>query len=146
VRPESVQHETLFCYLTQYTQRSDRPNPLQDSSRYRLISYFPRYPNDQSHDKYPLFCRMKVLLHHPFDKEVPKCDVDHPFAFTGQLDDPRRSFVTWTAAYNYCVQNHVHEHDYMAEAAPPTPDDDKFEEAFHREEGVEAHFGQLARE
>src|ERR1700736_4248264 len=100
---------TLFNWLQfwdwkTFTIRSRAPS--------RVIYYWPRYPADLGADKYNDFCRIKLMLHHPFDHVEELLSVDDVV------------YSSYREAYTACRQHHSHPDDYYTD---PEADPDEIQ-------------------
>jgi hypothetical protein len=108
---QELQNVTLFNWLQfwdwkTFTVRSRAPS--------RVIHYWPRYPADLEAAKYNDFCRVKLMLHHPFDHIEELLSVDIVYS-------------SYREAYTACCQHHSHPEDYYADPKmdlDELPDDD----------------------
>jgi ATP-dependent DNA helicase PIF1 len=105
---------TYFDYLAMYDWNRIPPVP-RSRALSRILVYFPRYKRDGS--RHEDFCRVKMMLHHPFR------DVSDVLVVDGMRHE------TYAGAYAACRQHHPnqHSHDYyqVTEAAV---NDDEFED------------------
>ncbi|PGH14938.1 hypothetical protein GX50_09011, partial [[Emmonsia] crescens] len=114
VRSPAVELVTLLDYARHYNWSTNRPRPR---ARPRVISYFPRYPSNREDIKYEDFCRVKMMLHHPF-----RVVDDLLLAFD-------EHFTTWTEAYDYCRRHHqgTHAPDTLDATEEETLEEEEFE-------------------
>ena len=102
---------TLLDFLRRYNFTTKKPRPR---ALPRVINYFPRYNSDPSSKNYEDFCRVKMMLHHPFtDVQDLAAEVDGKFSFA--------------AAYEVCKESHTHGPDYLEDVVEEAPEDE-FEE------------------
>ena len=97
VQIEDLRDVTLLDFIKNYNFISYKWQPR---ALPQVINYFPQYSSDPSSEHYEDFCRVKMMLHHPF---------------TDILDlavniDGKTSFA---AAYQVCKAFHTHEPDYL---------------------------------
>jgi len=107
----ALREVTLLDFLRRYnfTKKQPRPRALP-----RIINYFPRYNSDPSSTDYEDFCRVKMMLHHPFTRvQDLAVEVDGKFSFA--------------AAYEACKRSHAHEPDFLEDDQENSLDDE-FEE------------------
>jgi len=111
VEIEALRNVTLLDFLRCYNFVSKRPRPR---ALPRIINYFPRYNSDLSSRDYEDFCRVKMMLHHPFTNVRDLAvEVDSNFSFA--------------AAYEDCKRSHTHKPDYL-EDEQEDASEDEFEE------------------
>jgi hypothetical protein len=98
---------SLFDYLQHWDWMTWRVRPRASP---RVINYYPRYSNDQGSPGYSDYCRVKLMLHHPF--------VDWPdlLSVDGQV---YQSFVD---AFRACVRLHTHPQDFYTDPAAESDD------------------------
>ena len=75
----------------------------------RVINYFPRYPKDPKSATYTDYCRVKLMLHHPFVDWADLLSVD------GQV------YGSYIDAFRVCSQSHSHLEDFYTD--PDNEDD-----------------------
>ena len=92
----------------------------------RVINYYPRYSNDPESQTYADYCRVKLMLHHPF------VDWDDLLMVDNQV---YRSYIE---AFQACHRSHTHPEDFYTdpEAESEGSDDDSDEDP---EEQAEEH-------
>lgn len=80
----------------------------------RVINYFPRYPKDPKSSTYSDYCRVKLMLHHPF------VDWEDLLIIEGQ------AYESYTDAFRACSQLHSHPEDFYTDpdTEPGNPDSD----------------------
>jgi hypothetical protein len=86
----------------------------------RSVSFFPRYKSNPDDDEYKDYCRVKMMLSHPFENVEDLLEVDGLQAETFQ------------EAYELCCDNHAHRNDLYDELdvdddEPEPYADDEFE-------------------
>jgi hypothetical protein len=83
----------------------------------RVLYYYPRYKPVRSHQQYPDFCRVKLLLNHPHRQSEQLLEVDD------------LQFDNYASAYQYCLEHHDHQDDHYGtlDEPDPLPDEDEFE-------------------
>ncbi|CAH0028647.1 unnamed protein product [Clonostachys rhizophaga] len=110
-----------FTSLTQidHNQHTWRPFPIAAN---RILNYFPRYRSEVEHGTREDYCRIRLMLHHPYQS------VDQLKIVEGEV------FETFTAAFEYCEEVHqgAYPDDYYTELPPAQPLD--FEEEPGEEE------------
>ena len=75
----------------------------------RVINYYPRYSNDPNSATYPDYCRVKLMLHHPFTAWEDLLSVE------GQV------YESYVEAFRACQHSHTHPHDFYTD---PEADDE----------------------
>src|SRR5947207_3185592 len=112
---EALRDVILLDFLRCYNFVSKRPRP---KALPRVINYFPRYNSDASSRDYEDFCRVKMMLHHPFTNvQDLAVEVDGKFSFA--------------AAYEVCKRSHTHKPDYLEDEQEDEQEnalEDEFEE------------------
>ena len=81
----------------------------------RVINYWPRYPAGPGSPKYEDFCRVKLMLHHPFEHFDELLSVDGV------------AYLSYKDAFADCCRHHSHPEDYYVDPEPDEddlPDDD----------------------
>ena len=92
----------------------------------RVINYYPRYLNDPESPSYSDYCRVRLMLHHPFVDWDDLLTVDHQVY---------RSYID---AFQACHHSHTHPEDFYtdpdpeSEASDSESDEDPEEEAEER--------------
>src|SRR5580692_1433760 len=76
---------------------------LRPCAKPRVINYFPRYKNNPRLEAYSDYCRVKLILHHPFVNWDDLLSVD------GQV------YTTYVDAFRACIQQHVHPEDFYTD-------------------------------
>lgn len=96
---------TLFDWLRvwNWTSWTVRPRAPQ-----RVINYFPRYSSDPSSQDYDHYCRVRLMLHHPFT------NLTDLLAFDGC------AYGSYVDAFRACRQLHTHPDDFYTD---PVADD-----------------------
>ncbi|OAQ58434.1 ATP-dependent DNA helicase PIF1 [Pochonia chlamydosporia 170] len=114
---EHLRDVTLINWLQHYDvskfQRLSKGKP-------RPVTFFPRYKSNPTDDEYEDYCRVKMMLSHPFEKVEDLLQVDGFLAETFQ------------EAYELCCDNHNHGDDLYDELDVDDDDaesdgDDEFE-------------------
>ena len=79
---------------------------VRSRARPRVINYYPRYLNDPESPTYSDYCRVRLMLHHPF--------VDYADLFTvdGQI------YGSYIEAFRACYRSHSHPQDFYADPEP----------------------------
>jgi hypothetical protein len=105
-RPEVVT-VSLYTWLRAWDWHAvcERPRaPL------RVIHYFPRYPSNPDSDKYDDYCRVRLMLHHPFK---------HP---TDLLTVDGHDYESYPDAFYACRRLHTHPADSYTDVVADDPD------------------------
>jgi ATP-dependent DNA helicase PIF1 len=76
---------------------------LRPRAKPRVINYFPRYKNDPRIEAYSDYCRVRLMLHHPF------VDWDDLLSVEGQV------YASYIDAFRACTQQHVHPEDFYTD-------------------------------
>ena len=121
---------SLFEWLRAYnfTTRVPRPRaPL------RVISYWPRYSKHPDSTAYPDYCRVRLMLHHPFTS------TSDLLSFDG------RQFDSYAEAFAACRAAHSHPADYYDDPDVPEDSDSDEEPDVEPEEDQIADFEAFAR-
>lgn len=69
----------------------------------RVIHYYPRYLNDPNSPSYADYCRVKLMLHHPF------------VAWEDLLSVEDQVYQSYVEAFGACTQLHTHPQDFYAD-------------------------------
>lgn len=79
----------------------------------RVINYYPRYSNDPDSTSFVDYCRVKLMLHHPFTDWIDLLTVDN------------QVYGSYIDAFQACRLLHNHPHDFYTdpEAEPEVSDD-----------------------
>jgi ATP-dependent DNA helicase PIF1 len=116
---------SLLEWLKYYNSETFAKRPR---AKPRCINYYPRYSNNPQSADYEQYCRVKILLHHPF-YGMPELE-------TLQVDS--QPVGSWVEAYRRCRDNHQHEDDFLDELdEPDEPDDDEDLEEANLNQGDE---------
>jgi ATP-dependent DNA helicase PIF1 len=83
----------------------------------RLINYFPRYSSDPVSLEYSDYCRVKLMLHHPF-----QCSTDL-LSFDGCV------YGSYVDAFRACGRLHTHLDDFYTDPVTDDPDTDSGDES-----------------
>jgi ATP-dependent DNA helicase PIF1 len=123
---------TLFDWLRawEWTTWTVRPRaPL------RVINYFPRYSADPVSHEYDNYCRVRLMLHHPFER------------FTDLLSFDGSDYVSYIDAFRACRQLHTHPDDFYTDPVTDDPDteSDEDESACESDDEPLADFEAFAR-
>jgi PIF1-like helicase len=115
---EHLRDVTLIDWLQHYNANKFQP---LSKGKPRPVGFFPRYKSDSADDEYEDYCRVKMMLSHPFENVEDLLEVDGLQAETFQ------------EAYELCRDNHTHRDDLYDEldvdGDEPEPDaDDEFED------------------
>ena len=122
-RDEEYEDATFFDFLR---LRDYSTWKIRHRAKPRIINYWPRYSSDPASDEYEHYCRVKMMLHHPFRA------IDNLLAGPeGQL------FESFEMAYSFCQQHHLgeHEEDFLEEVKSPDTTED-FESGPSVDEGL----------
>jgi ATP-dependent DNA helicase PIF1 len=120
-RLDEVEDITFLDFLLHFNHTNYKRRPR---AKPRVISYFPRYKGDPCHPQYPDFCRIKLLLHHPWR------EYEEVATYTDEFGAP-----DYIASYQACVASHRHLPDYfcnrtLEEACEAAADIDEFDDDF----------------
>jgi len=115
---EHLRDVTLIDWLQHYNVNKFQP---LSKGKPRPVNFFPRYKSNPTDDEYEDYCRVKMMLSHPFENVEDLLEVDGVQAETFQ------------EAYELCCDNHAHGDDLYDELDvdddEPEPDaDDEFED------------------
>ncbi len=99
----SLQSTTLFDWLQFWDWRTFQ---IRTRASSRVINYWPRYPADPESPTYNDFCRVKLMLHHPF------VHVDELLSVNGV------AYSSYQEAFTACCQHHSHPEDYYVDPEP----------------------------
>ncbi|KID81125.1 ATP-dependent DNA helicase PIF1 [Metarhizium guizhouense ARSEF 977] len=94
---------SLFDCLRHWDWLTWRTRPR---ARPRVINYYPRYPNDPESPTYTDYCRVRLMLHHPF--------VDYADLFT--VDG--QHYESYNEAFQACRRSHAHPQDFYTDPEP----------------------------
>ena len=78
----------------------------------RVINYFPRYSSDPSSQDYNHYCRVRLMLHHPFQR------------FTDLLSFDGCDYGSYIDAFQACGRLHVHLDDFYTDRGADNQDTD----------------------
>lgn len=78
----------------------------------RVINYYPRYSSDPTTPSFTDYCRVKLMLHHPFTVETDLLTVDSI------------SYGSFTDAFTACRASHTHPQDFYTDPVRTDDDDD----------------------
>ncbi len=96
----SLQSTTLFDWLQFWDWKTFQIRARAPS---RVINYWPRYPADPESPTYSDFCRVKLMLHHPF------VHVEELLSVNGV------AYSCYQEAFTACCQHHSHPEDYYVD-------------------------------
>ncbi|KAK8912380.1 ATP-dependent DNA helicase pfh1 [Metarhizium anisopliae] len=102
---------TLIDWLQHYDANKFQP---LSKGKPRAVTFFPRYKSNPTDDEYEDYCRVKMMLSHPFEKVEDLLEVD---GFQAE---------TFQEAYELCCDNHNHGDDLYDEL-DVDDDDTEFE-------------------
>ncbi|KAJ8063299.1 hypothetical protein OCU04_008529 [Sclerotinia nivalis] len=105
----AVKHVSLFDWLRLWDWKIWRPRPRAPA---RAINYYPRYLNDPQSDTYSKYCRVKLMLHHPF------ADWDDLLSVDNQL------YSSFPDAFRACNHSHSHPDDFYTDPEADSSDAD----------------------
>ena len=91
----------------------------------RVINYFPRYLNDPKSPTYLDYCRVKLMLHHPF--------TDWADLLTGD----NQTYGSYIDAFQACKRLHTHPQDFYTDLEAEHLDSDPDESDEELELGLE---------
>jgi ATP-dependent DNA helicase PIF1 len=112
---EHLRDVTLIDWLQHYNVNKFQP---LSKGKPRPVNFFPRYKSNPTDDEYEDYCRVKMMLSHPFESVEDLLEVDGVQAETFQ------------EAYELCCDNHTHGDDLYDELdvdddeAEPDADDE----------------------
>jgi hypothetical protein len=81
----------------------------------RVINYYPKYSNAPDLASYPDYCRVRLMLHHPFVDWADLLCVDG------------RTYGSYIDAFQACRASHTHPQDFYTD--PETEDPDSSDES-----------------
>ncbi len=99
---------SLYEWLRTWDWAQWRPRPRAQP---RVINYYPRYPSDPTTPLYTDYCRVKLMLHHPFVVPEDLLTVDGI------------RYGSFTDAFEVCCTSHNHPLDFYTD--PPREGDDE---------------------
>ena len=100
----------------------------------RVINYYPRYSSDPSSEAYNDYCRVRLMLHHPFTSLTDLFTVDGC------------AYGSYGDAFSACRRLHTHPDDFYTDPVTDEPDaDSEDEDSVSDEDGPPADFEVLAR-
>ena len=73
---------------------------IRPRARPRVINYYPRYPNDPKSPGYSDYCRVKLMLHHPFTD------------WSDLLSVEGETYGSYIEAFRVCKRFHTHPQDF----------------------------------
>ena len=112
---------SLYEWLRTWDWAQWRPRPRAQP---RVINYYPRYPSDSTALSFTDYCRVKLMLHHPFVVCNDLLTVD------------RVEYGSYTDAFRVCCASHTHPPDFYTD--PPRSGEEESEEESEEEEDIEA--------
>ena len=77
-----------------------------------VINYFPRYSSDPMSREYEDYCRVRLMLHHPFER------------VTDLLSFDRCDYGSYTDAFRACTRLHTHPDDFYTDPVANDQDTD----------------------
>ncbi|PVH71138.1 hypothetical protein DL98DRAFT_398523, partial [Cadophora sp. DSE1049] len=122
----------LFDCLQSWDWMIWKPRPRASP---RVINYFPRYSHDSQSPTYSDYCRVKLMLHHPFTGWADLLSVDNQ-AYSSYID-----------AFQACKRLHTHSQDFYTnpEAEPSESGESEEDEPEPEDNYPLADFELLAR-
>jgi ATP-dependent DNA helicase PIF1 len=108
---------SLYEWLRTWDWGQWRPRPRAQP---RVINYYPRYPSDPTGSSYTDYCRVKLMLHHPFVVWEDLLTVDGI------------EYGSFTDAFYICHTSHTHPLDFYTD--PPREADHESDEESEEEE------------
>jgi PIF1-like helicase len=124
---------TLFDWLRAWNWKTWTVRPR---APLRVINYFPRYSSDPESREYDDYCRVKLMLHHPYEN------------FTDLLSFDGCDYGSYTDAFQACRRLHTHPDDFYTDPVADGQDtDSEDDESVHNESDDEplADFEAFAR-
>jgi hypothetical protein len=76
---------------------------LRPLTKPQVINYFPQYKSDPHLEEYSDYCRVRLILHHPF------IDWDDLLSVDDQV------YAMYVDAFRACIQQHVHPKDFYTD-------------------------------
>src|SRR6195952_3364640 len=113
--PGSTALATLSLY--EWLQSWDWPTwKVRSRAQPRVINYYPRYSSDPDSLTYTDYCRVRLMLHHPF--------VD----YTDLLTVEGQAYETYIEAFRACRHAHTHPQDFYTDPEPESEVSDSEED------------------
>ena len=100
---------TLFDWLRAWNWKTWTVRPR---APLRVINYFPRYSSDPSSQAYDDYCRVRLMLHHPFERLADLLSLDGS------------DYGSYTDAFRACRRLHAHPDDLYTDPAADGQDTD----------------------
>jgi ATP-dependent DNA helicase PIF1 len=103
----------------------------------RVINYFPRYASNPSSTEYDDYCRVRLMLHHPFQQ------------LTDLLSFNGCDYGSYPDAFYACQRLHTHPDDFYTDPATDDQDTDSEDDELVPDEGIDeplADFEAFARQ
>jgi ATP-dependent DNA helicase PIF1 len=100
---------SLFDWLRAWNWRTWTVRPRAPP---RVINYFPRYSSDLSSQEYDNYCRVRLMLHHPFQR------------FTDLLSFDSCDYGSYIDAFRACKRLHTHPDDFYTDLEADGQDTD----------------------
>lgn len=113
---------SLYEWLRTWDWAQWKPRPRAQP---RVINYYPRYSNDPTDYSFEDYCRVKLMLHHPF------VIMDDLLTINGSL------YGSFTDAFDICRVSHNHPSDFYTD--PPRDNDDESEEESENESNTDVN-------
>jgi hypothetical protein len=99
-----------------------------------VINYFPKYLNNPRGEQYIEYCRVKLMLHHPFTDWTDLLYVDS------------EAYGSYTTAFVACIRSHTHPEDFYTDPEAEDLDSEyKSDEEIKEDNGPLADFEAFAR-
>jgi ATP-dependent DNA helicase PIF1 len=126
---------TLLEWLQDYDDKHYRRRKLnRTTGKSRVLSYFPTYISVPGHDNYENYCRVQMMLNHPFTEVEDLLAVEET---DGMVVD------TFAEAYDLCLQYHGQHpdnyYDPFVVDEDPEPDDADYQDLDILDEVVQAN-------
>lgn len=96
-RDEELEARTLYEIHTLYNWSPKLGFIMRSRGKPIVLNIYPLYSSDPEHRDYEQFCRVKIMLHHPFRSK----DLDDLFV----LEDGSPA-TNWQSVYKECVAHH----------------------------------------
>ena len=100
---------------------------VRSRARPRVINYYPRYLNDPESLTYADYCRVRLMLHHPFVDYADLLTVD------GQV------YGSYIEAFRACYRSHTHPQDFYTDPEPESEASDSETDEDPEEQAEDDH-------
>jgi hypothetical protein len=130
---QSLLTVSLLDWLQEYNWSIWQKRPRAPK---RVVNYFPRYSSDPSSDTYEDYCRVRLMLHHPFTDVTDLLTVDES------------EYGSYRDAFLACRDAHTHPDDFYTDPEPDEDATDSDDDESVRDDGEDgplADFEVLAR-